>query len=101
VDLQHTTQKAQLQAVAISPDEEFVVFITSIPSIFPRSFIFVSRLLIDNDSFRLGDPSPGIRLDQSLSHHKKSAVAVQTVDEGLRVIVAHHDGTHEVKEVRT
>jgi hypothetical protein len=83
--------------VAVSPDENFVVFITSVNR---KSEISVSRLLIENEIFSLSDPGSGTKLDKSLSHPKKSAVAVQATRVGLMVTVAHCDGTYEMKEVR-
>jgi hypothetical protein len=98
---QPTTQKDKLQAVAISPDENSVVFITSVITGFSkRSEISVSSLAVENESFSLSEVRSGTRLDKSLSHPKKSAVTVQAIAGGLRVIVAHSDGTHEIKEIR-
>lgn len=104
MDTQPTTQKDKLQAVAISPDEKFVVFITGVNR---KSEISVSRLLEKNERFSLENVSSGIKLDKSLSHPKKSAIAVQATASAaqatgvwLRVIIAHCDGTHEIKSVK-
>jgi hypothetical protein len=84
----------------MSPDENFVVFITGFNVHKRKSEISVSRLLIENESFSLSDLDSSIRLDQPLSNLSKSAVAVQATGVGLKVIIAHCNGTHENKEVR-
>jgi hypothetical protein len=99
VDAQPTTQENRLQAVAISPDEKYVVFITSFlsfTSITPNSKLCVKSLSIENERFRVGNTISSRTLNKPLSHSKESAVLVQAVDGmPLTVIIAHKNGTYE------
>lgn len=84
--------------MAISPCENYVVFIRSVKR---KSEISVSRLHSEKESFKLEEKCSGMKLSQSLSHPKKSAVEIQATVVGIRVVIAHCDGTYEIQEVRT
>jgi hypothetical protein len=86
-----------LQAAAISPDENYVVFITRV---YKKSEISISSLTVENEIFSLSNVRSGIKLEKSLRHPKESAVSVQAIQNGFKVIIAHDDGTHEMNEIR-
>lgn len=95
---QPTIKKDNLQALAISPDETAVVFVTGSKG---KSEVSISRLGIENGNFSLSDMCSGIKLAKSIKYPKKSAVAIRIAGEEITVIVAHSDGTDEIKRTRS
>lgn len=95
-------QRHILQAVAISPDEQYVVFIVGINGFQKKSEIHVSSLSVENGLYQVGTKlSPARILNKALSHPKGSAVSVQMmlVSRILKVLIAHSNGTFEEQDI--